>query len=194
MTDAARKHYLIALDAGHGADRGLRYTGCAANGMVEDVLVLDFVTRIGHHIRLAGHKTVITRPTNRLVALGMRAKMAIESGCDMFVSVHVNAGAASANGVEAFVASGDKRSYAIAGRLVDRLTRNDLRCRGPKWDYQSQHPRLRVLQDTYRYMPAVLLEIGFLTNAHDSALLRDKYWRERVSIDTAEGIIASLAK
>lgn len=194
MADIARKRYLIALDAGHGADRGLTYTGCAANGLVEDELVLDFITRIGHHIRLAGHKTVITRPTEKLVALGSRGKRAIESGCDIFVSIHVNAGPSSANGVEAFAASGDKRSYAIAGQLVDRLTGHDLRSRGPKWDSQSQHPRLKVLRDTYRYMPAVLLEIGFLTNAHDSALLRDKYWRERVSIDTAEGIITSLAK
>ncbi len=194
MADVAKKHYLIALDAGHGADRGLPHTGCAANGMVEDDLVMDFVTRIGHHIRLAGHKTVITRPTDKLVALGLRGKMAIEAGCDMFVSVHVNAGVATANGVEVFVAKGDKRSYAIAGQLVERLTKHDLRNRGPKWDCQSQHPRLRVLQDTYRHMPAVLLEIGFLTNAHDSALLKDKYWRERVSVDTAEGIIASLEK
>ncbi|MGI6295483.1 MAG: N-acetylmuramoyl-L-alanine amidase family protein [Armatimonadota bacterium] len=194
MADTAKKQYLIALDAGHGADRGLPHTGCAANGMVEDELVLDFVTRIGHHIRLAGHKTVITRPTMKLVELGSRGKMAIEAGCDMFVSVHANAGPATANGVEVFAAKGDERSYAIATQLSDRLSKHDLRNRGPKWDSQSQHPRLRVLQDTYRYLPAVLLEIGFLTNAHDSALLKDKYWRERISIDTAEGIIASLAK
>ncbi|NLN75867.1 MAG: N-acetylmuramoyl-L-alanine amidase [Armatimonadetes bacterium] len=192
--NAKDNNRIIALDAGHGANRGLHHTGCAANGLVEDELALDFVIRIGHNIRLAGIKTIVTRPDSRLVTLESRGKKAVEADCDLFVSIHINAGPATANGVEAFVAEGDRRSYAIAQQLVNRLAKHDLRNRGAKWDSQSQYSRLRVLRDTYRYMPSVLLEIGFLTNSHDAALLKDKYWRQRVSIDTAEGIIASLAK
>ena len=50
----------IALDAGHGASRGHQFTGAHANGLIEDDLALDFVIRIGHLIRLAGHDTLIT--------------------------------------------------------------------------------------------------------------------------------------
>jgi len=184
----------IALDAGHGASRGLSHSGCAANGLIEDELALDFVTRIGHHLRLIGYDTVITRPDGRLVALATRGKRAIDGHCDLFLSIHVNAGNASASGVEAFVAEGDQRSRIVAERLVDTVAKHGMRDRGVKWDSQSQCSRLRVLRDTYRHMPAVLLEIGFLTNPHDAGLLADKHFREAVAREIAEGISALTSK
>lgn len=178
----------VALDAGHGASRGHPFTGAHGNGLIEDELAFDFVTRIGHHLRLIGYDTVITRPDGRLVALATRGKRAIDGHCDLFLSIHLNAGPASAQGVEAFVAEGDTRSRALAERLTAAISAHGLRNRGAKWDSQSQYSSLRVLRDTYRHMPAVLLEIGFLTNAHDAKLLADKHFREAV----AEGITAAL--
>lgn len=175
----------VALDAGHGFRSGARRTGAAANGLTEDEVALDFVRRIGHHLRLAGHQTVCTRPHESLVSLSSRGRKAVAEGCDMFLSIHCNAGPASAQGVEAFVAAGDKRSADAANDLVECLVAKGMPSRGVKWDSQSQHSRLRVLRDTYKHMPAVLIEIGFLTNSHDALLLRDKFFREAVSIDIA---------
>jgi N-acetylmuramoyl-L-alanine amidase len=182
----------VALDAGHGASRGRAFTGAHGNGLVEDDLALDFVTRIGHHLRLAGYDTVIARPDGKLVALATRGKRALDGHCDLFVSIHLNAGPASANGVEVFVAEGDTRSRALAERLVEAISTHGLRNRGAKWDSQSQYSRLRVLRDTYRHMPAVLLEIGFLTSAHDARLLADKHWRGAVAGDPAHALAQSV--
>lgn len=184
----------IALDAGHGASRGRPFTGAHGNGLIEDDLALDFVTRIGHHLRLAGHKTVIVRPDARLIALATRGKRAIEAHCDLFLSVHLNAGSTRAHGVEAYVAEGDERSQAVAKRLMHAVARHGLANRGVKWDSQSQHSKLRVLRDTYRHMPSVLLEIGFLTNVGDAESLSNRHWREAVSSDIAEGIIGQAVK
>ena len=178
----------IALDAGHGASRGHPYTGAHGNGLIEDELALDFVTRIGHHLREAGYDTVIIRPDAKLVALATRGKRAIDGHCDLFLSVHANAGPVSAHGVEAFVAEGDSRGRAIAQRLVDAVSKHGLHNRGARWDSQSQCSRLRVLRDTYRHMPAVLLEVGFLTNAHDAGLLADKHFREAVAVEIAASL------
>ncbi len=196
MTAGARSacKQRIALDAGHGASRGLAHTGCAANGLVEDDLAFDFVTRIGHHVRLIGCDTVITRPDASLVALATRGNRAVDARCDLFVSIHLNAGAASASGVEAFVVEDDERSRAIAKRFVAAIAKHGLHNRGAKWDSQSQYSRLAVLRDTCRHMPAVLLEIGFLTNQHDAKLLADKHFREVIAVEIAEGIISSLKK
>lgn len=182
----------IALDAGHGASRGRAFTGAHGNGLVEDDLALDLVTRIGHHLRATGYDTVIVRPDAKLVALATRGKRAIDAHCDLFVSVHLNAGPASAGGVEAFVAEGDQRSRAFAERLVQAISTHGLRNRGAKWDSQSQYSRLRVLRDTYRHMPAVLLEIGFVTNAHDARLLADKHFREAVAVEIAASLPPSV--
>ncbi len=181
----------VALDAGHGVLPGILYTGAIANGLVEDELTLDFVKRIGHHLRAAGHDTVVTRADGRVVSLVERVRIARSARCDVFVSIHCNAGPTSAHGAEAFIAAGDQRSHALATRLVKALVRRGLRNRGVKTDSQSQHSRLAVLHGTYRYMPAVLLEVGFLTNKRDAEMLRDANWREETAKELAEAIIGA---
>jgi N-acetylmuramoyl-L-alanine amidase len=179
-----------ALDAGHGARPGRSHTGAAANGLVEDELALDLVKRIGHHLRAAGHQTVYTRPDVRLVGLSQRALIARAAKCDLFLSVHLNAGPPSAHGVEAFVAKGDNASRRIAELLVGTISELGMASRGAKWDSQSQYSRLAVLQGTYRSMPAVLLEVGFLTNESDAKLLHDRFWLERAASAIAYALSA----
>ena len=181
---------IVALDAGHGARRGHPFTGACAKGLVEDELALDFVGRIGHHLRKAGHQTLYTRADENLVPLSRRGKLAAARGCDMFLSIHCNAGPRSASGPEAFVVKGDRRSRKIASELVEAVVEHGMRSRGVKWDSRSQHSRLRVLRDTYRHMPAVLLEIGFLTNDHDAELLKDRFFREAVAISVAGRLVS----
>jgi len=179
----------VALDAGHGASRGRPFTGAHGNGLIEDDLALDFVTRIGHHLRAAGYDTVIIRPDAKLVTLATRGKRAVQSHCDLFLSIHLNAGPSEASGVEAYVAKGDTRSRALAERAVEAISAHGLRNRGVRWDSQSQYSSLRVLRDTYRHMPAVLLEIGFVTNKHDARLLGDKHFREAVAEEIATALL-----
>ncbi len=180
----------VALDAGHGARRGRPSTGACANGLVEDEVALDFVTRVGHHLRRSGHETIYTRPTDRLVSLSARGRIARSRDCDLFLSIHCNAGPAAAHGVEAFVVQGDQRSREVASALLDAVSAHGMNDRGVKWDSRSQHSRLRVLRDTYRYMPAVLIEIGFLTNSDDAILLKNRLCREAIS-ESIAGEIAS---
>jgi N-acetylmuramoyl-L-alanine amidase len=155
---------------------------------------LDFVVRIGHHLRKAGHHTHYTRPDDNLIPLATRGKAAVARGCDLFLSIHCNAGPASASGVETFVVEGDDRSRKIAVGLVKAVVRQGMKSRGVKWDSYSQHSRLRVLRDACHHMPAVLLEIGFLTNDHDAALIKKKSFREAVAISLSCAIQDSLQK
>lgn len=175
----------IALDAGHGSTSKSAHTGAAANGLIEDDIALDMVKRIGHHLRLAGHSTVYTRPDERQTSLASRGRKAVNENCDMFLSIHCNAGPDSAKGVEAFVAAGDSRSVETAKALVASIVAKGMTSRGVKKDSQSQYSSLRVLRDTYRHMPAVLLEIGFLTNPKDALFLKDKIFREAAAIGIA---------
>lgn len=179
----------IALDAGHGSRPGRPHTGAAANGLVEDEVALDMVARIGHHLRRAGHLTHCTRPGAELVPIAERARGARTHGCDLLLSIHCNAGPPAARGVEAYAAEGDERSRAVARRLVDAVSRHGLAGRGVKWDSSSQHSRLGILRGTYRRMPAVLLELGFLTSSHDSARLADKAFREAAALSLARAIV-----
>lgn len=179
----------ICLDAGHGY-KGSSHTGAAGNGLVEDDIAYDFVTRVGHHLREYGCDTVITRPTSKFVSLGSRGALAKSKDCDFFISFHCNAGSPLATGVEAYVALNDFRSLALAKKLLAIITAGgSIKSRGAKWDNQSQHNSLRVLRDTYRKMPAMLVEMGFLSNISDAKLLGDRTWREAMSIKIAKKLI-----
>ncbi len=181
MTVRSAQILKIALDAGHGAQGKHAYTGAAANGLIEDEVALDMVKRIGHHLRAAGHSTIYTRPGQGLVALSQRTQLAKAARCDLFLSVHLNAGPPTAQGAEAFVAEGDHTSRQIAEQLVKAISKLGLKSRGVKWDSNSQHSRLAVLRGTCRTMPAVLLELGFLTNEHDAKLLDSPQFRDKLA-------------
>ncbi len=179
----------VCLDPGHGAG-----TGARGNGLVEDVLALDFARRIGHHLRLRKAETVMTRGDDGFVTLASRGALAVRTKCGLFLSIHLNAAASpSARGCECFAAAGDERSLKIAARLTAALSSMGLKNRGAKYDTQSAHGSLRVLRDTYKNMPALLLEIGFLTNKADAELLGNKLFREKVSIKVAETLMSITA-
>jgi len=172
----------VALDAGHGMSARGRWTGARGNGIIEDRLVFDLVGRIGHYLRAAGHETVLTRPSERLVPIALRPRIAHAEGCDMFLSVHANAGSASASGVEAFVVASDARSVVIARRITRTMARAlESRDRGARWDTDSRVGKLGVLRGAWRRMPAVLLEVGFITNPAEAAKLKNRVVLDKVA-------------
>lgn len=181
----------IALDAGHGLKDG-RPTGACGGGLVEDNMALAIVNKLRWYLLRAGIEVTLTRPTLSLVPLAARGRLAKAAKCSTFVSVHINAaGDPDANGAEVIVAESDTRSVPLAEKLLDTLVKCGLKRRGVKWDSQSRHSRLKVLRDTYRSMPAVLIEVGFVTNRTDAAKLRDQKWVEQTAAALAQTIARS---
>lgn len=95
------------------------------------------------------------------------------SDADIFVSLHCNAaGNPSANGTETFYCAGSSTGKRIAEfvqkNLISTMKTFD---RGIKDDSQTQHHRIHVLQQTD--MPAILIELVFISNPDDAKLLRD---------------------
>lgn len=97
-------------------------------------------------------------------------EVANEWGADIFVSIHCNSAEADeACGTETFAydldgGDGEKLATCIQDQIVDALNMVD---RGVK-----ANPKLFVLRHTA--MPAVLVELGFISNEGDEALLTDR--------------------
>ena len=89
-------------------------------------------------------------------------------GADYFISLHTNASDNSAaSGVEAFAYSRPSRAFSLGESIVENLSATTgLRDRGMK-----VRPGLYVLKNTS--MPAVLVELGFISNPSDAAMMRD---------------------
>ena len=112
-----------------------------------------------------------TSPTQQIgnsnaSSLRIRAEQANAWGADLFLSLHTNAAAGStATGVEGLV----YRIDSTAGRIADTLLRSLSRTTGLRNRGVKARPGLYVLKRTA--MPAVLVELGFITNPGDAALM-----------------------
>ena len=91
------------------------------------------------------------------------------SGADIFVSIHCNASVnETAHGTETFTYSDDKQGHRLADCINRKIVESmDLTDRGVK-----DGDRLYVLRHTD--MPAVLVELAFISNMSDALLLRDR--------------------
>lgn len=88
----SRASHTIIIDAGHGGpDRGMRGALVAGTRLIEKDVALSVAQRTAAEMRKRGHKVVMTRSTDTLIALGDRGRIANEARGDLFMSIHVNA-------------------------------------------------------------------------------------------------------
>ena len=100
-------------------------------------------------------------------SLTARVNQANASGADLFLSLHTNASTnENANGSEALIYSNDSEvARGVAEDILEQMTRiTGLRNRGI-----VERPGLYVLKRTR--MPAVLVEMGFITNPAEAELM-----------------------
>lgn len=174
---------LVVLDAGHGGSD----PGTQAEGLDEKDLNLAVERRVAELLTAAGVRAARTRTADEYVTLADRAQMANDLGADLFVSIHTNASASSAefHGVETYYLAGRQDSRALAAclhRSVLSATgahNNGLRTAG-----------FYVLRHTD--MPAALVEMGYVTNEAELALLRSDDYREAIAQGIADGVVAYL--
>lgn len=182
----------ICLDAGHGyKNKDKTASGTSGNGLVEDAVVLSLCNKIAWYLQEAGHQVVKTRPSKSFVTLASRGKLAKQQDCDAFVSIHCNSVEdADAHGAEVMIAAPDSRSKPFAQKVLDVLVTAGMHSRGVKLDNQGAHSKLAVLRDTYKAMPAALVEIGFLSNPGDATRIKSGQWIESVAAGLAKAIVS----
>lgn len=164
----------IFIDQGHNPRNP--NAGAEGNGYLEQ----DLVFRIGIETKTlldgnAAFSTRLSRPnadtqlgTSNAESLRLRVEDANSWGADLFLSLHTNASVnSSVSGSEGLVYQRNSTAYTIAQELLSSLTQaTGLRNRGI-----FIRPGLYVLRRSA--MPAVLLELGFITNPGDAALMAE---------------------
>ena len=161
----------IYIDQGHNPQNP--NAGAEGNGYREQDIVFEIGIRLRDLLLANGNFDVrLSRPTITTQlgtsinsSLNARTSEANSWGADYFISLHTNAGVPSASGTEAFVYSIPSSAYELATDMVEGIVNyTGLRNRGI-----FARPSLYVLRRTE--MPAVLLELGFITNPSDANLL-----------------------
>lgn len=172
---------IICIDAGHGG----KDPGAESGGVQEKDIALTVALKVG--ARLKDCEVIYTRTEDVYVGLAERALIANQAKAGLFVSVHCNSALnTSANGVEVYVHTSRSAVSTRAARAIyDRLLpASGLRGRGVK-------PQdFAVLRETA--MPAVLVELGFISNPDDRAKLINFAWQDDAARAIADGIIEAL--
>ena len=112
----------------------------------------------------------MTRSTDVFIPLGERANISNQNNADLFVSIHRNAFTnTTANGYETWVRTNPRAADLRAAQLVhDRIV-----AAGVQSNRGIKQGNFTVLTRTNA--PAMLLELGFITNARDNQLFDQNF-------------------
>jgi N-acetylmuramoyl-L-alanine amidase len=168
----------VIVDAGHGGfDRG----GRPLSGAPEKVLALDTAKRLAKVLRSKGFRVIETRKRDDFVPLSTRTSISNRTSDSILVSIHYNWGRRrGARGVEIYYFS--PRSWRLATNILRQATRAyPTERRGVKRN------NFYVLRENRR--PAVLCELGFVSNPQDNRYLQNRRYRQRIAERVAEAIV-----
>ena len=164
----------IYIDQGHNPSSP--NAGAEGNGYVEQNITYEIGIRLADLLRSNGNFDVrVSRPTpesslgtTNASSLRIRVDEANAFGADYFVSLHTNASTNNAvSGSEVLVYTEPSVASELGEDILLWLNRiTGLRNRGI-----VERPGLYVLRKTQ--MPAVLIEMGFISNFGDASLMNN---------------------
>lgn len=179
---------LVAIDPGHGGSD----PGAVTEGVREADVALEYARAVGEALERQGCAVLYTRGEDQTLELAARARAAHDARAGAFVSVHCNASTSpQPHGFQIFHAAGSRRGAELARAIYDRAVQV---VGTSSWSgvYPDESPacgsrRLYVLRATN--MPAVLVELGFLTHPGERSQLLDPDVRDRLARALADGIV-----
>ncbi|MGV8146448.1 MAG: N-acetylmuramoyl-L-alanine amidase [Alkaliphilus sp.] len=188
-TSTKQRGILIALDIGHGG----RDPGAISRikNMKESDIILDVGHRLNRLLLNAGFRTLMTRKDDTFVGLRERAEIANVANADLFISIHANSVINPLiHGVEnLFYPSernqGDNRNNRKLAEIFQRVMVDFL---GAHDRGIFARPNLVVTRETK--MPAIITEIGYLSNPAEEAKLATEEYRQKVAESLFKSILA----
>ena len=164
----------IFIDQGHNPT-GFN-TGAEGNGLKEQDITYNVGMMLAQLLRQDERFEVLTSRTCISQIVGYSNRTSLEErvwranwwGADWFISIHCNSSTnPNASGSEIYVYRSQTRAYYMAQDILRQITTQlDLRDRGVRIN-----PEFYVLRNTR--MPAMLIELAFITNPSDAQKLAD---------------------
>lgn len=193
----------ICLDPGHGMGSDTGATGI--NSLQEDDVTLAVGLKLGKILEDHGIKVVYTRtederstPMDVTSSLQKRCDISNDANAKYFVCIHCNSfDDDSVNGTETWHNPENEQSVklaqAIQNSIVQELGTNDRKIKnGYNGTPETGGRSLYVIRNTNA--PAVLVELGFLTNPTDAEKLSSDDYRQKFAQAIADGILQCLGK
>lgn len=183
---------LVVVDPGHGG----KDPGASAGGMTEDPINLDVGRRLAYLLRRAGYRVLLTRLNgcNPYVLAGgssgcrinvkARVAMTLAHRANLFVSLHCDRfSSASVRGPRTYYFPGSSQGLKFARAIQQEL---DPFREKPLAPIPADYYVLRKLPD----LPAVVVEVGFLSSPAERRDLAQPAYRIRMAKAIERGMSA----
>ncbi len=183
---------IIVVDAGHG---GID-PGANRPDVLEKDINLNIALQVRETLRQQGAKVIMTRDTDTELSglcdnekvrgryrrdLNARLEMVEESDADLFVSIHANTSSKpQKRGAECYYYSKSVEGKRLAEALEQQLQTIT------NTTQEAASPPFFVLRRNK--VPAVLIEVGYITNAEERDLLQSPEYQRRLAEAIAAGI------
>lgn len=207
MTENHFVEPLVYVDPGHG---GQYDPGTAHYGIVEKELNLSISFKLADRLEDYGYEVVMSRTDDSAVGLYDRPAEANALGADIFVSVHNNAmpgaNGSAVHGIETYYYQYDavdtyKPQYPVGSDAWNKATsqhrdneskrlaeaiHSELIVDTGAVDRGTKEMGFAVIRETF--MPAVLLELGFVSNYNEAQRLNTDSYQNTLADAIVKGI------
>ncbi len=203
-------NFSVVLDPGHGG----KDLGASRDSFIESKIVMAIAEKIKTELEAQNITVHLTRVSDSNLSLQQRVQIANEWAADLFISLHANwSSSSSVNGFEFYFASSQSISGPLAGSGSTRTTNADDVIEKVKKDLtllarqklslefskqtQTQNPDKKsvirrapfyVIENTA--MPAVLIEVGFISNRREAKKLASPEYQTEIAELMAKSIMA----
>jgi N-acetylmuramoyl-L-alanine amidase len=177
---------VVVLDPAHGGiERGV-----TAHDLHEDDIAFDVATRTAARLRTIGVEPVLTRDHYDGPDQVTRAARAEQAGADVVLSIHCDGlPSPHASGVATFFWGDDRvGARSSTGEQLASLVQREIVARTGMTDLRTHACTFDILRVTK--MPAVQVELGYLTHPCDADRLADPAFRDLV----AEALVVAIQR
>lgn len=190
---STNEKYIVMIDAGHG---GYDPGAIAEQDIYEKEINLQIAKKTRDFLVPSGITTILTREededyvpegvtgrkTKKQIDLNYRISKATEAKADIFVSIHVNSTVTGKkSGAETFYNFSSEESKNLAVNIQQELIK-----------ISGMNRRIAKPGDYYiiknTSMPAVIVEVGYLSNINERKKLQQTWYQEQVARAIAKGI------
>ncbi len=177
----------VVLDPGHGGNQA----GAFHHGVREADVNLAIGLELKARLTAAGATVVMTRATDDLAAapgvapaaeLQARVDIARAADADIFVSLHANAHPTKPETAGAITFYAPGRPNDLAATVLETLVLET-----GAVNKGVRPANFYVLRNSD--IPAVLVEVGFLTNRDEAARLADRAYQQEIAAGICKGIM-----
>jgi N-acetylmuramoyl-L-alanine amidase len=172
----------IIIDAGHGAhDSG----AIGPSGLKEKDVTLDTALLLKDELEKAGAIVKLTRSKDVFLELAERTLIANSSDYDAFISIHADSYSRTSRGTTTYYNISTNFNGPKSQQLAKIVQKHLVAQLGT---YNRGYKQQEFYVNRKNELPSILVELAFISNPNEEALLKTKAFRQKAAVGIRKGL------